>query len=65
MAGSNQIIVAGVVFDPNRFPSLYKFAQTNPVGLEALLWSLARASGGDQTDFTQDAINLEQDLQRG
>lgn len=59
------ILVGEVLIDYERFPKLYKFAHKNPKGLEDLLKSLAKASGGDQSDLTLDAINLENDLQHG
>lgn len=65
MAGIETIIVAGVEFTPEHFPKLYEFAKHNPIGLEAQLRSLNRASGGNSNDLTQDAINLEMDLQHG
>ena len=65
MTAKQVISIAGVDFTPERFPKLYSFAQNNPEGLEAQLRSLNRASGGNDNDLTQDAINLEMDLQHG
>lgn len=59
------IIIAGVKLDQKNFPKLYRWAQTNPEGLEGTLRSLAKASGGSQDNLTMDAINLENDLAHG
>lgn len=61
----NTIMIAGVKISKEHFPKLYKWAQTNPVGLEETLRSLAKASGGNQDNLTSDAINLENDLAHG
>lgn len=61
----NTIIIAGVKINNEHFPKLYKMAQTNPEGLEKVLRSLAKASGGAQDNLTMDAINLESDLTHG
>ncbi len=65
MTDNKIISIAGVDITPERFPKLYSFAQHNPEGLEAQLRSINRASGGNSNDLTQDAINLEMDLQHG
>lgn len=62
---TKQIIVAGVELDQKNFPKLYKWAQTNPEGLEATLRSLAKASGGNADDYQSVAVNLESDLAHG
>lgn len=65
MENENIIIIAGVEFDEERFPHLYRFAQTNPEGLEQTLEDIVVASGGSNDDYQSVAINMENDLAHG
>lgn len=58
-------MVAGIELDVEKFPHLYRIAQTNPEGLEQTLKSLAKASGGKADDYQSVAVNLESDLAHG
>jgi uncharacterized Fe-S cluster-containing radical SAM superfamily protein len=58
------ITIAGLELTEERFPHLYRIAQTNPEGLEAQLRALDRLSGG-KSHLWSAAINLEMDLAHG
>ena len=58
MSGKKSILVLGVEFTEERFPNLYRIAETNPEGLAAHLKALL-----DGTDVGITAVILEHDLE--
>jgi len=67
----NIIQIVNIEIDDVNFPRLFRFAQTNPEGLEKTLLSISKASGNGTDEYRSKnalystAINLESDLQHG
>ena len=54
------ILILGIEVTQERYPKLYRIAQTNPEGLAKTLEALSEG-----TDVESGAINLESDLAHG